>query len=95
MFGLGIGVVSGLDLLVPGSRPAALCGLLIGLKALVPLNRTLARPYTTRSVIYRVTLRGDNDAASAFVSDAHQDAKLIDRETVAGAVRFAPRADSS
>ena len=31
VFGLGIVAVSGLDLLEPGSRAAALCGLLIGL----------------------------------------------------------------
>jgi len=45
----------------------------IGLKTLIPLNRTLSRPYSTRSAVYRVTLRGDNDPGSALARDDHQE----------------------
>ncbi len=44
----------------------------IGLKSLLPLNRALTRPYATRSVDYRITLRGDADPSSALTRDAHQ-----------------------
>jgi transglutaminase-like putative cysteine protease len=49
----------------------------IGLKALLPLNRTLVRPYATRSVVYRIVLRGDRDPASALVGDEHQDIREV------------------
>jgi hypothetical protein len=45
----------------------------IGLKTLIPLNRALSRPYSTRSAVYRVTLRGDNDPGSALARDDHQE----------------------
>ncbi len=45
----------------------------IGLKTLIPLNRTLSRPYSTRSAVYRVTVRGDNDPGSALARDDHQE----------------------
>jgi hypothetical protein len=44
----------------------------IGLKTLIPLNRALSRPYSTRSAVYRITLRGERDPASSLVSDDHQ-----------------------
>ncbi len=49
----------------------------IGLKTLIPLNRTLPRPYTTRSVVYRITLRGDSDPQSALARDAHQEVRNV------------------
>ncbi len=45
----------------------------IGLKTLIPLNRTLGRPYSMRSAVYRVTLRGDSDPGSALALDDHQE----------------------
>src|SRR6185312_11855819 len=38
----------------------------IGLKTLIPLNRTIVRPYATRSAVYHVTLHGDSDPESAL-----------------------------
>jgi hypothetical protein len=49
----------------------------IGLKSLLPLNRSLVRPYATRAVVYRVGLRGDRDPASALVHDAHQEIRNV------------------
>jgi transglutaminase-like putative cysteine protease len=46
----------------------------IGLKGLVPLDRAVPRAHASRSAVYRITLRGDADAAAAFVQDAHQEA---------------------
>src|SRR5581483_9667790 len=45
----------------------------IGLKTLIPLNRALSRPYSARSAVYRVTVRGDNDPGSALARDDHQE----------------------
>jgi len=53
----------------------------IGLKTLIPLNRTIPRPYTTRSVVYRITLRGDSDPASALARDEHQEVRNLRGET--------------
>jgi hypothetical protein len=44
----------------------------IGLKTLIPLNRALPRPYSTRSAVYRITLRGNLDPAASLANDAHQ-----------------------
>jgi hypothetical protein len=49
----------------------------IGLKTLIPLNRTVTRPYSTRSAVYRVTLRGDRDPGSALARDAHQEIRNL------------------
>jgi transglutaminase-like putative cysteine protease len=49
----------------------------IGLKTLVPLNRAIARPHFTRAAVYRVTLRGDAEPGTAFVSDAHQEVRNL------------------
>jgi transglutaminase-like putative cysteine protease len=54
----------------------------VGLKALVPLNRTLPRPPAGRSIVYRVTVRGDADPATAFVRDAHQEVREVRGETL-------------
>jgi hypothetical protein len=47
----------------------------LGKRSLVPLNRAIARPYDARSVTYRVTVKGEDDPAGLFVSDAHQEAR--------------------
>ncbi len=44
----------------------------IGLKSMVRLNRIIERPEETNSVVYRITLKGDDDAASAFAQDERQ-----------------------
>ncbi|MGH7172097.1 MAG: transglutaminase-like domain-containing protein [Gemmataceae bacterium] len=53
----------------------------IGLKTLIPLNGSLARPYATRAVVYRVTLRGDSDPGSALARDAHQEIRDLQGNT--------------
>jgi hypothetical protein len=55
-----------------GAAPALMPDL--GLTTLIPLNRPLADPLGARSVTYRVTLKGDDDPASAFVRDDRQQA---------------------
>src|SRR5262249_4630125 len=46
----------------PAANPAKVAD--IGLKALVPLDRAIPKPYETRSAVYRVTIKGDADAAT-------------------------------
>jgi hypothetical protein len=53
----------------------------LGLKTLIPLNRAIAKPYDTRAAVYRVTIRGDSEAATALARDAHQDVKNAKGET--------------
>jgi len=53
----------------------------IGRKTLVPLDRTIANPYTSRSVVYRITLRGDGDPESALSRDAHQEIRNLQDKT--------------
>jgi hypothetical protein len=53
----------------------------IGLKTLIPLNRAIARPYSTRSVVYRITLRGDSDPESALTRDEHQTIRHLQGDT--------------
>jgi hypothetical protein len=52
----------------------------IGLKTLIPLDRTIPHPYATRAAVYRVTLRGP-DSGSALVQDAHQDIRGLEGNT--------------
>jgi transglutaminase-like putative cysteine protease len=48
---------------------------------LIPLNRSIAQPHDTRSAIYRVTLREDDDPKSAFADDSHQSIKNVKGNT--------------
>jgi transglutaminase-like putative cysteine protease len=54
----------------------------VGLRALVPLNRTIARPHSARSAVYRITVRGDAEPLTAFVRDPHQEAREVRGETI-------------
>ena len=42
-------------------------------KNLLPLNRTIPHPHTTRSAVYRITLRDDPEPETAFANDGHQE----------------------
>jgi transglutaminase-like putative cysteine protease len=53
----------------------------VGLKTLIPLNRVIPKPYDSRAAVYRVTIRGDSEAATALASDAHQQVKNAKGET--------------
>jgi hypothetical protein len=47
----------------------------LGKRSLVPLNRAIARPYDSRSVTYRITVKDEDDSAGLFVNDAHQEVR--------------------
>jgi transglutaminase-like putative cysteine protease len=53
----------------------------VGLKAMIPLNQAIPRPYSTRSAVYRVTLRGDPSPGTALVSDEHQEVRGLRGDT--------------
>jgi Transglutaminase-like superfamily len=55
------------------AAPALLPDLLIN--NLIPLNRPIDNPRTAKEVVYRITLKGDDDAAAAFAQDARQQAE--------------------
>jgi hypothetical protein len=53
-----------------GAAPALLPDL--GLNALVKLDRAIDRPHEAREVVYRITVKGDDDPVSTFTRDARQ-----------------------
>jgi transglutaminase-like putative cysteine protease len=53
----------------------------VGARSLVPLNRTIPPPHALRSVLYRVTLRGDANPGTALASDAHQEVRNVTGQT--------------
>jgi hypothetical protein len=53
----------------------------IGLSHMVRLKKRIPHPYNTRSAVYRITLKGDKDAASAFVQDGRQMVKNAEGDT--------------
>jgi transglutaminase-like putative cysteine protease len=53
----------------------------IGRRSLVPLNRAIPRPYDTREVLYRVTVRDEDDPVGTVVRDAHQEASNVKGKT--------------
>jgi transglutaminase-like putative cysteine protease len=44
----------------------------LGISQLVRLKKRIPRPHETRSAVYRITVKGDKDAASAFAEDSRQ-----------------------
>jgi hypothetical protein len=46
-------------------------------KNLIPLNRTIPHPHTTRSAVYRIMLRDDPAPDTAFAHDGHQDVASV------------------
>jgi transglutaminase-like putative cysteine protease len=44
----------------------------IGINQFVPLNKRFLNPYEITSAVYRITVKGDEDAASAFSQDSRQ-----------------------
>ncbi|MGD9713835.1 MAG: transglutaminase family protein [Thermomicrobiales bacterium] len=53
----------------------------IGKRSLVPLDRVIARPYDTRSLTYRITVRGEDKPAVLFVQDGHQSIRNVKGDT--------------
>jgi transglutaminase-like putative cysteine protease len=60
----------------PNGRPAD-----IGLESLVKLNRAIPNAYKTRSVVYRITLKGDENPKTAFAQDDRQTVKNVKADT--------------
>jgi hypothetical protein len=58
-----------------GVAPALLPDL--GLNTLITLNRTIPRVHEAKSVVYRISVKGEDDAATSFVKDARQDIKKL------------------
>jgi transglutaminase-like putative cysteine protease len=53
----------------------------VGTRSLIPLNRGIPRPYETRSIVYRVTVKGEDDPASLLVRDTHQEVRAVKGNT--------------
>jgi transglutaminase-like putative cysteine protease len=47
----------------------------LGLAALVPLNKAIKQPYDAKAVVYRITLKGDDEPTTAFAVDNRQEVK--------------------
>jgi transglutaminase-like putative cysteine protease len=58
-----------------GVAPALLPDL--GLNTLIALDRTIPRVHEAKSVVYRITVKDEDDAATSFVKDARQDIKKL------------------
>lgn len=59
----------------------------VGKRSLVALNKAITRPYDTRSITYRVSVKGEDDPAGLFVRDAHQEARNAKGDTFELVVR--------
>jgi transglutaminase-like putative cysteine protease len=53
----------------------------VGRRSLIALNRSIVKPYDTRSVLYRVTVRDSDDPARVVVRDAHQETRNVKGST--------------
>jgi transglutaminase-like putative cysteine protease len=49
----------------------------IGLASLIRLNRRIERPYDAESAVYRITLKNDDKAETAFARDGRQEVKKV------------------
>ena len=58
-----------------GPAPALLPDL--GLSTLIPLDKAVERIHARSQVVYRITIKDDDDPASTFVKDARQDVKNV------------------
>jgi transglutaminase-like putative cysteine protease len=54
----------------------------LGLNALIPLARTVPNPYLTRSAVYRITLKDDDDPKTALADDDQQRIAKVDGNTL-------------
>lgn len=53
----------------------------IGETSLIRINRAIDRPNETRSAVYRITVKGDDDPATTFVQDNRQECKNLHGST--------------
>jgi transglutaminase-like putative cysteine protease len=54
----------------------------IGISQLLPLNRRIARPYETKSALYRITFKGEVDPETAFARGGRQQIKNVQGNTL-------------
>jgi hypothetical protein len=47
----------------------------IGIGNFIPLKRRIAQPYATRQMVYRITVKGDEDPTTTFFKDERQQVK--------------------
>ncbi|MGH7172123.1 MAG: transglutaminase-like domain-containing protein [Gemmataceae bacterium] len=62
-----------------GAAPALMADL--GLKSLIPLNRAIDRPHQARAIVYRITIKDDDDAKTTFARDARQKVENVHGNT--------------
>ncbi|HVS34203.1 MAG TPA: transglutaminase-like domain-containing protein [Gemmataceae bacterium] len=62
-----------------GAAPALLPDLLI--KSLISLDRPIDHPERAKEIVYRITLKGEDDPATAFAQDARQSAEKAEGPT--------------
>lgn len=53
----------------------------INKQAMIPLNRTIANPHGTRSVVYRITVKDDPEPGKVLVQDDHQEIRNLKGNT--------------
>lgn len=53
-----------------------------GRATLIPLNRPIARPHDTKSAVYKITVKGDDQVATAFAQDERQQIKNVSGQTL-------------
>lgn len=49
----------------------------LGTSSMIPLKTAIARPHEARSIVYRITVRDDKDAAGAIAQDSRQTIKNV------------------
>ncbi len=62
-----------------GAAPALMADL--GFKSLIPLNRAIQRPEEAREIVYRITVKDEEDASTTFSRDARQKVENVDGHT--------------
>ena len=62
-----------------GVAPALMADL--GLKSLVPLNRAIERPHAVNEIVYRITVKDDDDPTTTFTRDARQKVENVNGNT--------------
>jgi hypothetical protein len=53
----------------------------LGLGTLITLDRTISNVHQAKSVVYRITVKGEDDAVTTFAKDTRQDVKKVKLDT--------------
>src|SRR5262249_25583668 len=59
----------------------------IGITQLIRTNQRIAHPYETESAVYRITVKGDAEAATTFAQDERQSVRNVKGDTFELVVR--------